>query len=60
LGIKRLVRDVFQMDGFLVFDQTLDLLQIVLSQADPLAKELSIGLAPFIVREHVAITLGET
>jgi hypothetical protein len=60
LGLKRLVRDVFQMDGFLIFDQTLDLLHIVLNQADPLAKELSTGLAPFLAREHVAITLGET
>jgi len=60
LGLKRLVRDVFQMDGFLIFDQPLDLLQIVLSQADPLAKELSAGLAPFLAREHIALTLGET
>jgi hypothetical protein len=60
LGLKRLVRDVFQMDGFLLFDQSLNLLQIVLCQADPLAKELSTGLAPFLAREHVALTLGET
>jgi hypothetical protein len=59
-GIKRLVRDVFQMHGLLIFDQSLDLLQIVLSQTDPLAKELSIGLAPFLAREHIALTLGET
>lgn len=59
-GIKRLVRDVFQMDGFLLFDHTLDLLHIVLSQADPFAKELATGLIPFLVHEHVAITLGET
>jgi hypothetical protein len=60
LGIKRLVRDVFQMDGFLIFDQTLDLLHIVLNQADPFAKELSAGLVPFFTREHVALSLGET
>jgi hypothetical protein len=60
LGLKRLVRDVFQMDGFLIFDQSLDLLQIVLNQADPFAKELSAGLAPFLAREHVAVSLGET
>jgi hypothetical protein len=59
-GIKRLVRDVFQMDGFLIFDQTLNLLQIVLSQVDPWAKELSAGLAPFLAREHIALSLGET
>jgi hypothetical protein len=59
LGIKRLVRDVFQMDGILFFDHNLDLSHIVLNQADPLAKELSSGLAPLLAQEHVAITLGE-
>ena len=60
LGIKRLVRDVFQMDGFLIFDQSVDLLHIVLNQADPLAKELSTGLASLLAQEHVAVSLGET
>ncbi len=60
LGLQRLVRDVFQMDGFLIFDQTFDLLQIILNQADPLAKELSTGLTPFLARQHVALSLGET
>lgn len=60
LGIKRLVRDVFQIHGFLIFDQTVGLLQIVLNQADPLAKKLSAGLAALLAHEHVAISLGET
>lgn len=60
LGIKRLVRDVFQMDGFLFFDQSLDLLQIVLNRSDPLAKELSLGLALLLAQEQVAVILGET
>ena len=60
LGLKRLVRDVFQMDGLLLFDQTINLLQIVLNQADPLAKELAAGLASFLAQEHVALSLGET
>ncbi|RPI78446.1 MAG: transposase [Chloroflexi bacterium] len=60
LGIKRLVRDVFQMDGYLVFDQILDLVQVMLNQKDPLANELSVGLASLFAREQVAITLGET
>ncbi len=60
LGIKRLVRDVFQMDGFLIFDQTVDLLHIVLNRADPLAKELAPGLASLLALEQVAVTLGET
>ena len=48
------------MDGFLIFDRSLDLLQVVLNEADPLAKELSTGLAPLLAREHVAVSLGET
>ena len=60
LGIKRLVRDVFHMDGFLIFDQAVDLLQVTLNQMDPFAKELSVGLASLLAQEHVAVTLGET
>jgi Transposase DDE domain group 1 len=60
LGIKRLVRDVFQMDGFLIFDQPVDLRHIVLNRADPLAKELAVGLASLLALEQVAVTLGET
>ena len=60
LGIPRLVRDVFQMAGVLIWDQALDLLQIILNQADPFAKELSLGLAPLLAHEHVTISLGET
>jgi hypothetical protein len=60
LGIKRLVRDVFQMDGFLFFDQAVDLLHIVLNRADPFAKELAPGLASLLALEQVAVTLGET
>jgi hypothetical protein len=48
------------MDGLLIFDQAVDLLQLVLNQADPLAKELSTGLVALLAQEQVAITLGET
>lgn len=60
LGIKRLVRDVFQMDGLLMFDQAVGFLYIVLNRADPLAKELRVGLNSLLAQEHVAVTLGET
>jgi hypothetical protein len=60
LGIKRLVRDVFRMDGFLVFDQAITLLQIHLNRADPLAKELAGGLAALFALDQVALSLGET
>jgi len=60
LGIKRLVRDVFQMDGFLIFDPAINLLQIHLNRADPLANELAGGLASLLALEQVALSLGET
>ena len=50
----------FQMDGFLIFDQAVDFLYIVLNRADPLAKELRVGLHSLLAQEHVAVTLGET
>ena len=60
LGMKRLVRDVFRMDGFLIFDQVVGLLQIHLNRADPFAKELAPGLASLLALEQVAVSLGET
>jgi len=59
-GMKRLVRDVFQINGMLIFDQSIDFLHVILNQADPLASDLYKGLAPLFAQEHVAITLGET
>jgi hypothetical protein len=59
-GIKRLVRHVFQMDGLLIFDQAITLLQIHLNRADPLAKDVAPGLASLLAQEHVAVSLGET
>jgi len=60
LGIKRLVRDVFQIEGFLIFDQAVRLLQIHLNRANPVAKQLTPGLASLLALEHVAVSLGET
>jgi len=48
------------MDGFLIFDQAVDFLYIVLNRADPLAKELRVGLHSLLAHEHVAVNLGET
>lgn len=60
LGVKRLARDVFQMDGLLIFGQSLDRLQVALNLADPSAKEVPSGLAPLLARHHVTVTVGET
>lgn len=57
-GILRWVRDVFQMNGVIVFHAA-TAVQIVLNKGDPLAKELCSGLADLLTPEHVAVTLGE-
>jgi hypothetical protein len=59
LGIKRLVRDVFHMNGKLVFDHSAQPLLIVLNQADPFANELCTGLASLLAHHQVVVTLGE-
>lgn len=57
-GLLRLVRDAFHMNGLILLDHQ-HVIKIVLSQADPFAKELCTGLAALFVQEQVAITLGE-
>ncbi len=59
-GIKRLVRDVLQMNGRIVFDQANRVVQIVLNLHDPLAKMLQQGLAALLAQDHVVVILGET
>jgi hypothetical protein len=58
-GLKRWVRDVLHLNGLVVFDQRLHLLQLILNPADPLAKELANGLAALLAGEQVAVYLGE-
>ncbi len=59
-GMLRMVRDVFQVSGLLVFDAMHRLSHIWLNQADPLAQGLAVGLQALLASEHVAVTLGET
>ena len=58
--LKRLVRDVFQMNGFILLDAAAHISQIILNQADPLAREVCAGLAPLLAQEQVTVILGET
>jgi hypothetical protein len=58
-GIKRMVRDVFHINGKIVFNHYAQPLMIVLNQAHPLAKELCRGLASSLAREQVVVILGE-
>jgi len=57
-GILRWVRDVFQINGLIVFHAA-TAVQIVLNKGDPLAKELCSGLADLLAPEQVAVILGE-
>ena len=59
-GLKRWMRDILHLNGVVVFDQSLHLIQLILNPADPLAKDLSHGLAALLAGEHVAVYLGET
>lgn len=59
-GLKRWVRDVLRLNGVVVFDQNLHLIQLILNPDDPLASELSRGLAALLAGEQVAVYLGET
>lgn len=59
-GMLRLVRDVCHMNGMILLDHTNRILQIVLNQREPLAKELSVGLAAILAKREIAVILGET
>jgi hypothetical protein len=59
-GILRMVRDVFHVSGFLVFDALGQLVQIVLNQAAPLAPVLVDPLRELLAPVHVALILGQT
>lgn len=59
-GMLRLVRDVFHVSGFLVFDAFDQLVQIVLNQAAPLAPMLVDSLRGLLAPAHVALNLGQT
>jgi hypothetical protein len=48
------------MNGFLIFDHSLDLRHVTPNSSDPFAKELSSSLASLLAQEHVAVSLGET
>jgi hypothetical protein len=59
-GILRMVRDVFHVSGFLVFDTLDQLVEIVLNQAAPLAPVLVDSLRELLAPVHVALHLGQS
>jgi len=58
-GMLRMVRDVFQVSGLVMFGHANQISQIVLNQADPLAGGLAVALLAFLGPEQVDVTLGE-
>ena len=55
-----MVRDVFQVSGFLVFDALGQIVQVVLNQAAPLAAVLVEALQGLLSSTPLAIQLGAT
>ncbi len=60
LGVKRLVRDVFHVNGVVERDPAGRICQIVLNQAHCYAHRLCAALQALVIPQHVAVSLGET
>jgi hypothetical protein len=60
LGILRIIRDLFHIDGFIRFAYDGSISQIVFNQDDPFATKLSISLQPILTPLHIDINLGQT
>lgn len=58
-GILRMVRDVFHVNGKIVFQDNAQVREIILNKADPLANGLCSGLCALLAPLHVAANLGE-
>jgi Transposase DDE domain group 1 len=59
-GVLRLVRDVFHISGCVQRDRHGQIVQVLLNQAAPLARDLAFALQALLRPAHVAVTLGET
>ena len=59
-GIKRMVRDVLQVNGTLIVDGMGHLVQIILNPAAPLVRGLVAALAWLLAPAHIAVNLGQT
>jgi hypothetical protein len=60
LGVKRLVRDVFHVNGVVERDAAGRICRIVLNQAHYYAHRLHRSLQSLVATQHVAVSLGET
>jgi hypothetical protein len=58
-GIKRLVRDIWQISGCLEFNSRGEVIQVVVNLVAPLAPGLIAALRVLLAAEGVAVNLGE-
>jgi hypothetical protein len=58
-GIKRLVRDIWQISGCLEFNSRGEVIQVVVNHAAPLAPGLVAALRVLLAAEGIAVNLGE-
>jgi hypothetical protein len=58
-GIKRMVRDIFHISGFLVRNGRGRIVEVVLNQRSPLVRGLSRGLDLLLRPAHIAINWGQ-
>ena len=59
-GMLRMVRDVFHVSGFLLFDQAGHVQQIILNQHAPFARFLVHSLRDILSPLHISVHLGQT
>ncbi len=60
IGFVRLIRDVFTTTGRLLFDESGQLIQIRLNEADTLVRPWLHGLAKLLEPKHVNVNLAKT
>jgi hypothetical protein len=60
LGVKRLVRDVFHINGLVERDPAGHICRIVLNQAHCYAHRVHRALQALVAAQHIAVCLGET
>lgn len=59
-GVLRMVRDVFQVSGFIELSMGNSITRLTLNKAAPLARQCVGGLRALLRPEHVRVNLGET
>jgi hypothetical protein len=59
-GVKRIVREVLAVSGFVEMDESGSIKRVVMNKAAPLARQCAKCLHVLLEGEHVSVILGET